>query len=295
MTVPVRTTRLKETTRPARTASGSSDDHSAHAERLPRARSDEGHASHGEGTTSSPATEDHAGHTGAASPSSSALPECHAHDRSPSSGSWRSLLTGAVAGAGATVSRRGLRSGRPRWHPGSAAGRTRHGVIKQPNRSPGRARRRAMLPQALASAALDLTKGPRATPCGARRGAHGLTPPRYRRGRRPSTTRAWLAENPSRLTRPWLRPPDGEAYRPRARPAAAAAAARASGVDKLQSRRNQGDLLLQLCCDDKLTLAHAQRVLLRTRAPSRSARVQDGFRHCGATRTALDHAQPSAR
>ena len=46
-----------------------------------------------------------------------------------------------------------------------------------------------------------------------------------------------------------------------------------------------GDLLLQLCCDDKLTLAHAQRVLLKDVRSFATVRwVQDGFRNTvGAT------------
>ena len=75
VTVPVRDySGAKESYAPAEDASGSSDEHDSHEH-----GSDESHASHGEGMTSSPATEDHAGHTGATSPSSSALPECHAH------------------------------------------------------------------------------------------------------------------------------------------------------------------------------------------------------------------------
>ena len=80
VTVPVRDySGAKENYAPAEDASGSSDGHGSHENGSGEHGSDEGHASHGEGMTSSPATEDHAGHTGAASPSSSALPECHAH------------------------------------------------------------------------------------------------------------------------------------------------------------------------------------------------------------------------
>ncbi|WP_423446654.1 copper chaperone PCu(A)C [Kocuria sp. KSNUG] len=69
VTVPVRDySGAKENYAPAEDESGASHEHEH-----------EDGADDGEGMTSSPATEDHAGHTGAASPSSSALPECHAH------------------------------------------------------------------------------------------------------------------------------------------------------------------------------------------------------------------------
>lgn len=37
----------------------------------------------------------------------------------------------------------------------------------------------------------------------------------------------------------------------------------AFGIDRLQAEYSGGDLLLQVCCDDLLTLAHAQRMLLK--------------------------------
>lgn len=50
-------------------------------------------------------------------------------------------------------------------------------------------------------------------------------------------------------------------------------------IDQLQDRWNDGDLLLQLCSDDRFTLAHAQRVLLKnTRSFGTVRWVQDGFR-----------------
>lgn len=50
-------------------------------------------------------------------------------------------------------------------------------------------------------------------------------------------------------------------------------------IDRLEDRWNDGDLLLQLCADDQMTLAHAQRVLLKdVRSFGRIRWVQDGFR-----------------
>lgn len=99
-------------------------------------------------------------------------------------------------------------------------------------------------------------------------------------GRAPITDQEpWLAENPSRLTvtvgfgprlmrivapgrtPQWLKP------LPK------------FGIDRLEEQWNQGDLLLQLCCDDPLTLAHAKRVLLKNvRSFAKVKWVQDGFR-----------------
>lgn len=51
-------------------------------------------------------------------------------------------------------------------------------------------------------------------------------------------------------------------------------------IDRLEERWNDGDLLLQVCCDDKMALAHAQRMLLKTiRSFGKVRWVQEGFRH----------------
>lgn len=51
-------------------------------------------------------------------------------------------------------------------------------------------------------------------------------------------------------------------------------------IDKLSDEWGAADLLLQLCCDDKVTLAHAQRMLLKeTRSFGTVHWVQDGFRN----------------
>lgn len=210
-------------------------------------------------------------------------------DRSPSSGwSRRSLLTGAVAGAGATglgaVSAAALGAGDPRFS--AVQDKPRPGVKTEPFHG-ARQAGVATLPQAFcAFVALDLDEG--ATRDSLRRMLRVLTDDAaaLTQGQAPlNDQEPWLAENPSRLTVTvgfgprtvklidparaprWLRPLP------------------AFGVDKLQSRWNQGDLLLQLCCDDKLTLAHAQRVLLKDSRSFASVRwVQDGFRNTvGAT------------
>ncbi|MCN0177138.1 Dyp-type peroxidase [Salinispora arenicola] len=50
-------------------------------------------------------------------------------------------------------------------------------------------------------------------------------------------------------------------------------------IDKLQPRWSGGDLLLQICADDPLTVAHAQRVLVKDSRPFATvAWVQQGFR-----------------
>ncbi|SCG34172.1 dye decolorizing peroxidase [Micromonospora humi] len=50
-------------------------------------------------------------------------------------------------------------------------------------------------------------------------------------------------------------------------------------VDRLQPRWTGGDLLLQICADDPLTVAHAQRVLVKDSRPFAAVRwVQQGFR-----------------
>ncbi|GAA4369368.1 Dyp-type peroxidase [Paeniglutamicibacter cryotolerans] len=53
----------------------------------------------------------------------------------------------------------------------------------------------------------------------------------------------------------------------------------AFGIDELDAAYGQSDLLLQLCCDDPVTLAHARRALLKdTRSLASTAWVQAGFR-----------------
>lgn len=60
---------------------------------------------------------------------------------------------------------------------------------------------------------------------------------------------------------------------------AAAQALPAFKIDRLREEYSGGDLLLQLCCDDPLTLAHAQRMLLKdARSFSTVQWSQSGFR-----------------
>ncbi|KAB1911670.1 Dyp-type peroxidase [Micromonospora sp. AMSO31t] len=55
-------------------------------------------------------------------------------------------------------------------------------------------------------------------------------------------------------------------------------------VDRLQPRWSGGDLLLQICADDPLTVAHAQRVLIKDSRPFATVRwVQQGFRRAAGT------------
>ncbi|MFC0582937.1 Dyp-type peroxidase [Micrococcoides hystricis] len=52
------------------------------------------------------------------------------------------------------------------------------------------------------------------------------------------------------------------------------------GIDKLQKRYTGGDLLLQICADDPLTVAHARRMLLKdSRYYTTMAWIQHGFRN----------------
>jgi dye decolorizing peroxidase len=56
-------------------------------------------------------------------------------------------------------------------------------------------------------------------------------------------------------------------------------------IDRLEKRWGQADLLLQITCDDPLTLAHADRVLQRECAPfGKVAWVQEGFRYARGSR-----------
>ncbi|GGJ74866.1 putative peroxidase [Pilimelia anulata] len=60
-------------------------------------------------------------------------------------------------------------------------------------------------------------------------------------------------------------------------------------IDRLQPRWSGGDLLLQICADDPITVAHAQRVLVKDSRPFATVGwVQQGFRRAAA-------AEPSGR
>ena len=202
--------------------------------------------------------------------------------------SRRSLLAGAVAGAGATgigaVSAAALGATAP------GLAEAQHGPCPGLRTEPFQGARQAgvtTLPQAFcAFVGLDLNTG--ASRDSLRRLLRILTDDAaaLTQGEAPlNDQEPWLAQNPSRLTVTvgfgpralklvdasrvpgWLRPLP------------------AFSIDRLQEKWNQGDLLLQLCCDDRLTLAHAQRVLLKDVRSFASVRwVQDGFRNTvGAT------------
>lgn len=57
-------------------------------------------------------------------------------------------------------------------------------------------------------------------------------------------------------------------------------------IDRLQEQWNDGDLLIQLCTEDRTTLAHAQRMLLKdARSFGRVRWVQEGFRRAYGSKT----------
>lgn len=59
----------------------------------------------------------------------------------------------------------------------------------------------------------------------------------------------------------------------------------AFGIDRLEAGWSGGDLLLQLCAEDPLTLSHAQRVLVKSTRSFGSVRwTQDGFRTAAGAR-----------
>lgn len=96
-----------------------------------------------------------------------------------------------------------------------------------------------------------------------------------------------LAVNPARLTVTFG---FGPALVALAAPEAAPAWLRplpAFGIDRLQPAFSGGDLLLQLCADDPLTLAHARRMLLKDARAFAAVRwVQSGFLHASGTKEA---------
>ncbi|GEO94278.1 Dyp-type peroxidase [Kocuria turfanensis] len=194
----------------------------------------------------------------------------------------RLLAAGGAAGVGA-VSAVGLESARRAgaFRPDPDADRWAHGRDTVAFHGPRQAGV-GTTPQAFASfVGLDLHAG--ATRDTVRRlltvlsdDAAALT-----QGRAPlGDQEPWLAQNPSRLTvtfgfgprvlalvagdlRPdWLRP------LPR------------FSVDRLEDRWSGGDLLLQICAEDRLTVSHAQRMLFKDARSTTAVRwIQEGFRH----------------
>lgn len=198
----------------------------------------------------------------------------------------RLLVAGGVAGVGA-ASALGLESARragalaPAPEQAAQAEPPGHGQAAEPFHGPRQAGV-ATAPQAFAAfVALDLHRN--TTRDAVRRllrvlseDAAALT-----QGRAPvADQEPWLAANPARLTvtlgfgprllglvapdrvPAWLRPLPS------------------FSIDRLEERWSDGDLLLQLCADDRLTVSHAQRVLLKAARSFAAVRwVQDGFRH----------------
>lgn len=90
-----------------------------------------------------------------------------------------------------------------------------------------------------------------------------------------------LAARPARLT---VTVGLGPAVMARHVPAVGLRALPAYDVDALDDRWGQTDLLVQVCCDDPVTLAHARRLLLRdVRAFTTLRWQQDGFREAPGT------------
>ncbi len=199
-------------------------------------------------------------------------------------GRRRLLAAGGAAGVGAATAL-GLESARragapaPQPVPGQEA--RGHGQATEPFHGPRQAGV-ATAPQAFAAfVALELHPG--GTRDAVRRllrvlsaDAAALTA-----GRAPLTDQEpWLAAHPARLTVTFgfgprllgLVAPDRAPAWLRPLPA--------FSVDRLEERWNDGDLLLQICADDRLTVSHAQRVLLKAARSFAAVRwVQDGFRH----------------
>ncbi|VEH44044.1 Dyp-type peroxidase [Kocuria rosea] len=198
----------------------------------------------------------------------------------------RLLVAGGAAGVGA-ASALGLESARRAGAPAAAPQDTArvapqgHGQAVEPFHGPRQAGV-ATAPQAFAAfVALDLNRD--TTRDAVRRllrvlseDAAALT-----QGRAPvADQEPWLAERPARLTvtlgfgrrllglvapdraPAWLRPLPP------------------FSIDRLEERWSDGDLLLQICADDRLAVSHAQRVLLKAARSFAAVRwVQDGFRH----------------
>lgn len=198
--------------------------------------------------------------------------------------SRRSLLTGAVAGATALGAVAGAGAAAPQPDPDEQ----RHGLRTEAFHG-ARQAGVTTLPQAFGTfVALQLSRD--ATRDSLRRMLRVLSDDAaaLTQGRGPLTDQEpWLAENPSRLTVTFGLGPRAVALADSARAPRWLAPLPGFRVDRLQPRWNGGDVLLQLCCDDRLTLAHAQRVLLKdARSFASVSWVQDGFRDTvGATPT----------
>ena len=95
-----------------------------------------------------------------------------------------------------------------------------------------------------------------------------------------------LAQTPARLTATvGFGPRIFEVVAPRRRPEWLKPLPAFEQIDQLQERYSDGDLLLQLCCEDRLVLAHAQRVLLKDLRSFGSIRwIQSGFRNTPGTK-----------
>ncbi|MGX6601015.1 Dyp-type peroxidase [Micromonosporaceae bacterium Da 78-11] len=191
----------------------------------------------------------------------------------------RGLLTGgalagvgAAAGAGAMAANREPTGGRPGGDVGSGTvafhGPRQAGVVTDP-------------PAHAAFVALTLPAGTDRRALGRMMRLLSDDAARLTQGRPAlGDTDAALAVLPARLTvtfgfGPGLYRAAGAADR---RPASVADLP-AFRTDRLEPRWSGGDLLLQICADDPLTVAHAQRMLIKDARPFAAVRwVQTGFR-----------------
>jgi dye decolorizing peroxidase len=197
----------------------------------------------------------------------------------------RLLVAGGAAGVGA-ASAAGLESARRAGALGGPTAGEGPGAVAHGQRTePFHGARQAGVgtaPQAFAAfVALDLHAG--ATRDSVRRMLRVLSDDAaaLTQGRAPiGDQEPWLAEHPARLTVTFgFGPRIFELVAPARRPAWLRPLP-AFSIDRLEERWNDGDLLLQICADDRLTVAHAQRMLLKDARSFAAVRwVQDGFRH----------------
>ncbi|MDR7276705.1 Dyp-type peroxidase [Catenuloplanes atrovinosus] len=110
---------------------------------------------------------------------------------------------------------------------------------------------------------------------------------RLTRGEAPlADTEAELAVVPARLTVTFGFGPG--LYAAAGLPSPVAALPAFPQIDRLEERWNGGDLLIQICADDSITVAHAQRMLIKDSRPFATVRwVQRGFRRSAGTEASV--------
>lgn len=204
-------------------------------------------------------------------------------ERSPRGVSRRLLLAGGVAGLGATAAA-GVESSR-RATASGPAGSIAEGIGHGQDTVPFHGSRQAGVStpaQAFAAfVALDLN--PHATAASVTRLLRVLTDDAaaLTQGRGPVTDQEpWLAQTPARLTVTFgFGPGLLQTFAPHTAPSWLGPLPEFR-IDRLEDRWSGGDLLLQICAEDQLSVAHAQRVLLKDARSHAGVRwVQHGFRH----------------